>query len=76
MIDELRAALDPVADAFEALGVSYRVGGSVASSARGVARSTLGVLKLQGDALDRAHLAHWLGISDLLERALAEAGLA
>jgi len=33
MIDEIRAALDPVADAFEALGVSYRVGGSVASSA-------------------------------------------
>jgi hypothetical protein len=137
MIDEIRAALDPVADAFEALGVSYRVGGSVASSALGVARTTLdvdlvadlraahvtplverlqadrersfplttpedivihkldwyrlgggtserqwadvlGVLKLQGDALDRMHLAHWakeLGIIDLLERALAEAGL-
>jgi len=26
MTDELRAALDPVADVFEALGVSYRVG--------------------------------------------------
>ena len=192
MIDEIRAALDPVADAFEALGVSYRVGGSVASSALGVARTTLdidlvadlravhvapfverlqadyyvdadmihdairrrasfnvihlatmmkvdvfvlgarpfdrvafarvineplgddrerrfplttaedivihkldwyrlgggvsqrqwadilGVLKLQSDAIDRAHLAHWakeLGVSDLLERALAEAGL-
>ncbi len=192
MTDEIRAALDPVADAFEALGVSYRVGGSVASSALGVARTTLdidlvadlrathvapfverlqadyyvdadmihdairrrssfnvihlatmmkvdvfvlgarpfdrvafarviseplgddrersfplttaedivihkldwyrrggcvserqwadvlGVLKLQGDALDRAHLAHWaseLGVTDLLERAMAEAGL-
>lgn len=192
MTDEIRAALDPVADAFEALGISYRVGGSVASSALGVARSTLdidvvadlrvehiaqpverlqadyyldgdmirdairrrssfnvihlatmmkvdvfilggrpfdraafarviteylgddrerslplttpedivihkldwyragggvsqrqwsdviGVLKLQGDALDRQHLAHWareLGITDLLEQALAEAGL-
>jgi hypothetical protein len=192
MTDEIRAALDPVADAFEALGVSYCVGGSVASSALGVARSTLdidlvadlhtahvaplverlqadyyidgdmihdaiqrrasfnvihlatmmkvdvfvvgtrpfdrasfarvireplgdsrersfplttpedivirklewyrlgggasqrqwadilGVLKLQGDALDRAHLAYWareLGVADLLERALAEAGI-
>jgi hypothetical protein len=43
MIDELRAALDPVADAFEALGVDYRVGGSVASSALGVARTTLDI---------------------------------
>lgn len=192
MTDEIRAALDPVADAFEALGVRYRVGGSVASSALGVARTTLdvdlvadlraahveplverlyadyyidgemihdairrrasfnvihlatmvkvdvfvlgarpfdrvafervvheplgddrersfplttaedivirkldwyrlgggvsqrqwadvvGVLKLQGSALDRAHLAHWaseIGVTDLLERALAEAGL-
>jgi hypothetical protein len=192
MTDEIRAALDPVADAFEALGVDYRVGGSVASSALGIARSTLdidlvadlrashvvalverlqadyyidgdmihdairrqvsfniihlatmmkvdvfvlgprpfdrasfsrvlheplgdshersfplttpedivirklewyhlgggvsqrqwadilGVLKLQGDALDRAHLAHWareLGVADLLERAMTEAGV-
>lgn len=43
MIDEIRAALDPVADVFEALGVSYRVGGSVASSALGVARTTLDI---------------------------------
>ncbi|KAB2898963.1 MAG: hypothetical protein F9K40_10805 [Kofleriaceae bacterium] len=41
--DDLRAALDPVADAFEALGIGYRVGGSVASSALGVARSTLDI---------------------------------
>ena len=105
MTDEIRSALDPVADAFEALGVNYRVGGSVASSALGVARTTLdiedivihkldwyrmggsiserqwadvlGVLKLQSDALDRAHLVYWageLGLTDLLERALTEAG--
>lgn len=43
MSGEIRAALDPVADAFEELGVSYRIGGSVASSALGVARSTLDV---------------------------------
>ncbi len=41
--DDLRAALDPVADALEALGVAYRVGGSVASSAMGVGRSTLDI---------------------------------
>lgn len=41
--DDLRAALDPVADALEALGVTYRVGGSVASSALGVGRSTLDI---------------------------------
>lgn len=43
MSDEIRSALDPVADAFEALGISYRVGGSVASSALGVARTTLDI---------------------------------
>jgi hypothetical protein len=41
--NDIRAALDPVADAFEALSVEYRVGGSVASSALGVGRSTLDV---------------------------------
>lgn len=36
-------ALEPVVAALEALGVRYRVGGSVASSALGVPRSTLDV---------------------------------
>lgn len=36
-------ALEPVVAAFDALGVRYRVGGSVASSALGVPRSTLDV---------------------------------
>lgn len=43
MNEDLRAALAPVADALEALGVEYRVGGSVASSALGVGRSTLDI---------------------------------
>jgi hypothetical protein len=40
---EVLAALTPVVDALEALGVAYHIGGSVASSAYGVARATLDV---------------------------------
>ncbi len=43
MTSELRRAFDPVADALAALGIDYRIGGSVASSALGVGRSTLDV---------------------------------
>jgi hypothetical protein len=38
---DILAAITPVVDAFEQLGVSYHIGGSVASSVYGVARSTL-----------------------------------
>ena len=55
MSDEVRAALEPVADALDALGVEYRVGGSVASSALGVARTTLDVDLVA--ALRPAHVA-------------------
>lgn len=41
--DEISAAVKPVAEALEQLGVLYYIGGSVASSAYGVARSTLDV---------------------------------
>jgi hypothetical protein len=40
--DLLRALL-PVADALEALGIAYYIGGSVASSARGVPRASVDV---------------------------------
>jgi hypothetical protein len=40
---DLLAAALPVIDALEALGVAYHIGGSVASSAQGVARATLDV---------------------------------
>ena len=43
MTPEILAAIEPLVAAFDALGVSYHVGGSVASSAYGVARSTLDV---------------------------------
>ncbi len=41
--DEISAAVKPVAEALEQLGVLYYIGGSVASSAYGIARSTLDV---------------------------------
>lgn len=40
---DLLAAIGPVAEAFEKLGVLYYIGGSVASSAYGAARATLDV---------------------------------
>jgi len=38
---DLVAALQPVGEAFDALGVRYYVSGSVASSAHGIARASL-----------------------------------
>jgi len=40
---DLLAALEPVIDVLERLGVRYQVGGSVASSVHGMARATMGV---------------------------------
>ena len=40
---DILEALAPVVDVFELLGVRYQVGGSVASSVHGVARSTLDI---------------------------------
>lgn len=53
----------------------YRQGGGVSDRQW---RDVLGVMKVQSVALDLAHLRRWagpLGLADLLERALAEAGL-
>jgi hypothetical protein len=53
----------------------YRRGGGVSDRQW---RDVLGVLKVQGERLDLAHLRHWaalLAIADLLERALSESGL-
>ena len=40
---DLLAAIRPVVEAFDRLGVPYYIGGSVASSAYGTARSTMDV---------------------------------
>lgn len=53
----------------------YRAGNDVSERQW---NDVLGVLKVQGELLDRAYLHYWaalLGIADLLERAVKEAGL-
>ena len=40
---DILAATEPVAEAFEKLGIPYFIGGSVASSAYGIPRSTMNV---------------------------------
>ena len=53
---------------------SYRMGGDVSERQW---RDVLGVMKVQADRLDLAYLRQWaaqLNISDLLERAIKEAG--
>jgi hypothetical protein len=41
--DEILTALEPVIKAFDELGISYYVGGSVASSVYGIARTTMDI---------------------------------
>ena len=53
----------------------YRDGGGVSDRQW---NDVLGVLKVQGATLDRAYLEEWareLGLTDLLRRALEDAGL-
>ena len=71
--NDVLAALEPVVDAFDALGVRYRIGGSVASSALGVPRSTLDVdvaceLRLPHVAPFAARLASGLDVPHLKRR--------
>jgi hypothetical protein len=59
--NDVLAAVEPVVDTFEALGVRYRIGGSVASSALGVPRSTLDV-----DVACELRLVHVVEVSTRL----------
>ena len=61
---EILEALAPVVEAFEALGVGYYVGGSVASSAHGLPRASLDV-----DLLAALRLEHVAPICSRLEQA-------
>ena len=61
---DLVAALRPVADALDALGVRYFVGGSIASSAHGVARASL-----DADLVAELEPSHVDGFVDRLESA-------
>ncbi len=82
----LRGVLE-VVDVLEELEIPYHVGGSLASSVHQWYRlghevsdrqwnDILGVIRTQGDRLDRGYLRQWaseLEVSDLLERALQAA---
>ncbi|HEX7699325.1 MAG TPA: hypothetical protein VF403_01305 [Kofleriaceae bacterium] len=59
--NDVLAAVEPIVDTFEALGVRYRIGGSVASSALGVPRSTLDV-----DVACELRLIHVVDVSKRL----------
>ncbi len=55
MIDpELLAALAPIAERFEEMRISYQIGGSVASSAVGLPRSTLDIDPVAAIRVDQA----------------------
>ena len=52
---DIIAAIEPVVNAFEKLGVLYYIGGSVASSAYGIARATLDVDMVSNLKPDHVH---------------------
>ena len=53
---DILVALEPVANSFDKLGVAYYIGGSVASSAYGIARATLDVDMVSD--LSRQHVSY------------------
>ncbi|MBC8385973.1 MAG: hypothetical protein H8E57_10700 [Candidatus Cloacimonetes bacterium] len=52
---DILAATEPVAEAFEKLGILYYIGGSIASSAYGIARSTMDVDMVTNLNQDHVH---------------------
>ncbi len=83
--EDILAALAPVVEVLQTLGVDYHIGGSVASSVYGIARSTIDADVVADlwlahvQSLDQGYLRQWaarLAVLDLLERAWEDAGLA
>lgn len=70
---DFRSFLRSIVETLDRLGLLYAIGGSVASSIYGEARSTLdgdigAILAVQGDSLDTAYIALWaarIGASDI-----------
>jgi hypothetical protein len=75
-MDPLTESLSLIKAALERLGIRYVVGGSVASSARGIWRSTLDVdlvvaiKAAQADALAEALGPEWYADSEMIRRAI------
>ncbi len=59
-----RSALVPLIEAFEALGIAYHIGGSVAGMAHGVTRTTLDV-----DLVTDLHVEHILPLIECIQAA-------
>ncbi len=76
MAGELADALSLLAAAFERLGIRYLIGGSVASSARGIARSTQNIDVVarmraeQADSLSHALGRDWYADPDQMRQAV------
>ena len=79
-IPDIQAAILPLVDAFEGLGVDYYIGGSVASSVYGLARATLDVdmvadlqLKHARPLVDALHQGYYV-VEDTVRNAIEGRG--
>src|SRR5579864_3151410 len=77
MTDQLDGTLRQLASALESVGIPYLIGGSMASSVRGVPRATYDVdvvahvSQLQADRFAKALGADWYADADQMRSAIA-----